>query len=597
MIAKIVFALLVFPTAAFAKSEFVQDEVLVRYKKSALNTLHLGSKTRRLISRDKNIFLLKTNKGDVLKTIEQLKKDPTVESAQPNYIYKLLTTPNDTHFGELWGLKNSGQAVGNNYGFGPDYPDGEANPGSNGKDMSGTSAWNFVNDCSATIVAVVDTGVAYNHEDLADNMWDGTADGFPNHGYDTYDNDNDPKDEHGHGTHVAGTIGAVGNNNTGVTGVCWKVQLMALKVFGATGSASSSSVSDGINWAVAHGANVINMSLGGAGLDPVLRDAVSDASDAGVVVICAAGNDGTNNDTTPMYPCNYHFDHTICVAALSQSYGMASFSNYGANSVDVGAPGLNIVSAWPTTGTIVMDNLAGWATNSNTASMWTPSAVDVFDTISIPANWNGSRKYVNNTTATTYKTFSMMGAKDVRLQFAFLFNLASGDLINLFVEPSAGDPSGGAPYDFYTGGTGFYSYLYGYNLNDVCLNSVCTIGFQLKADGSLVDTGALFYDIAVTGYVDGTDGYNVISGTSMAAPHVAGLAALVRTYNSTYTALEVVNAIKYGGNSVSALSGKTTTGRAVNALGAVSYIQAPKNLAAVYVPPPSALFKTKSFKE
>ncbi|MNT11631.1 Subtilase family protein [compost metagenome] len=286
-----------------------------------------------------------------------------------------------------------------------------------------------------------------------------------------------------------------------------------------------------------------------------------------------------------MYPCNYHFDNTICVAALSQSYGLASFSNYGANSVDVGAPGVNIVSAWPTTGNVNIDNLSGWATVSNTASAWTPSMVDSFDTISIPANWNGSRKYLANTTATTYKTFSMVGAKEVRLNFAMLFNLGSGDVLNLFVEPSAGNPGGGSPYDYFTDGTGYYSYFFGYSLSDTCANSLCTIGFQLKSDATVHDTGALFYDISVTGYANGIDGYNVISGTSMAAPHVAGLAALVRTYNPTYTPLEVVNAIKYGGSSISALSGKTKTGRAVNAYGAVTYIQAPKNLAAVYVPP------------
>ncbi|HEY1066747.1 MAG TPA: S8 family serine peptidase, partial [Pirellulales bacterium] len=286
--------------------------------------------------------------------IQEFLSDPNVEAAQPNYIYKTLTTvPNDTHYSKLWGLKNTGQLVAATGLGGPDTAWSQVTRTS-GADMDLESAWDLVTDCSSVVVAVVDTGVNFSQEDLADNIWDGDVASFPNGGWEYVSSSsgtNAMSDPNGHGTHVAGTIGARGNNSKGTTGVCWDAKIMGVRALDATGSGTTSRIVLGVNFAVTNGAKVINLSVGGSSYDSAFSSAITNARDNGVIIVAAAGNDGTNNDAsgTPTYPCNYTQDNVICVAALTQGYGLASFSNYGSTSVDVGAPGVNIASSWPGT--------------------------------------------------------------------------------------------------------------------------------------------------------------------------------------------------------------------------------------------------------
>ena len=300
--------------------------------------------------------------------------DPNVEYVQPNYLYHTTATPNDPQYGQLWAFKNTGQTVLRHRTYTTN------NPGTTGDDMNIEKAWDHITDCSSVVVAVVDTGVNYNQQDLAGNMWNGGAT-YPNHGYNFVDNNNDPMDLNGHGTHVAGIIGAVGNNATGTTGVCWKASIMAVRALDATGSGTTANIIQGINFAVTNGAKVINMSLGGGGaFDRLFSDAIADAQNADVVVVVAAGNDGANNDsgTTPTYPCNFTQPNLVCVAALDQSYALASFSNYGSTSVDVGAPGTNILSTWAGTKTVITDNFStGWTKTSTTSGGWTTGTLSV----------------------------------------------------------------------------------------------------------------------------------------------------------------------------------------------------------------------------
>jgi subtilisin family serine protease len=320
-----------FPGAA--ASQYVPGEVLVKFRPTAGTQGRMASAVDRGHAVLANLNLpgwaqIRVGVGETVETaLSSYRDDPGVEYVQPNYIYRAAAAPNDSLYGQLWAFKNVGQA---------------------GNDMNIEPAWDHITDCSSVVVAVLDTGVNYNHQDLAANMWNGGS-GIPNHGHDFVDSDNEPMDPNGHGTHVAGTIGAVGNNGTGTTGVCQKASVMAVRVLDTMGDATTVRAIQGINFAVTHGAKVINMSfVGGGSFDPLFSDAIANAQNSDVVVVVVAGNDTSDVDgaSGARYPCNFIQPNLVCVAALDQNYALASFSNWGATSVDVGAPGTNILSTW-----------------------------------------------------------------------------------------------------------------------------------------------------------------------------------------------------------------------------------------------------------
>ncbi|MBX7137647.1 MAG: S8 family serine peptidase [Oligoflexia bacterium] len=227
------------------------------------------------------------------------------------------------------------------------------------KSANSEAAWEIEtgDNCESPIVAVIDTGVNYNHPDLARNIWinegeiagnniDDDHDGYVDdvYGFDFYSFHSNPMDDQGHGTHVAGTIGAVGNNSTGVTGMIWNTKIMALKFLGSDGSGYVSGAVEAINFAVSHGAKVLNNSWGGGGYSSALAQAIATASAQGVLVVAAAGNDGANNDVTESYPAN--LPGVLSVAAVDKKGNLASFSNYGASSVHIAAPGVSILSTY-----------------------------------------------------------------------------------------------------------------------------------------------------------------------------------------------------------------------------------------------------------
>jgi subtilisin family serine protease len=332
-----------FPGAA--ASQYVPGEVLVKFKPTAGTQGRMASAAARGHAVLANLDLpgwaqVRVGVGQTVETaLSSYRDDPGVETVQPNYIYRAAAAPNDSQYGQLWAFKNVGQTV--TTGTAP-------NAGTSGNDMNIEPAWGHITDCSSVVVAVLDSGVDYTHEDLAANMWNGGS-SFSNHGHDFVDNDGDPMDPNGHGTHVAGIIGAVGNNGTGTTGVCQKASVMAVRVLGTTGNGTTATVIQGIHFAVTHGAKVINMSfVGGGSFDPLFSDAIANAQDSDVVVVVVAGNDTNDVDgaSGTRYPCNFIQPNLVCVAALDQNYALARFSSWGATSVDVGAPGTNILSTW-----------------------------------------------------------------------------------------------------------------------------------------------------------------------------------------------------------------------------------------------------------
>jgi subtilisin family serine protease/subtilisin-like proprotein convertase family protein len=263
--------------------------------------------------------------------------------AEPDYTVGLQLTPNDPSYGSLWGLNNTGQSGG--------VADA---------DIDAPEAWDSARGTGQTIVAVIDTGVDYNHQDLNANMWrnpgetpgngvDDDGNGWVDDvfGADFANNDGNPMDDNNHGTHVAGTIGAVGNNGIGVTGVAWTTKIMALKFLSASGSGSTSNAVRAIDYAIAKGAKILNNSWGGGGYSLSLDQAITRAQNAGVIFVAAAGNSATNNDTTPNYPSNYPQNNVVAVASTTRTDTMSSFSSYGATTVDLGAPGSSILSTTP----------------------------------------------------------------------------------------------------------------------------------------------------------------------------------------------------------------------------------------------------------
>ncbi len=262
-------------------------------------------------------------------TVETLMADSAVAYVAPDYIVSIPqleatgemrasnteSVPNDPFLSKLWGMKNSGA----------------------------TKAWPLIHDSPKVIVAVIDSGVDYTHPDLKDNMWSRNG----QHGYDFYDNDSDPLDEQNHGTHVAGTIAGTGNNGVGVVGVTWKAQIMALRFLGPDGSGATSDAVKCIDWAVDNGAHILCNSWGGPDSSPELAEAVARAERKGVLFVVAAGNTGgtgNNNDLRPSYPASLSQTNVISVGAIDESDARGSFSHYGKKSVDIGAPGVQILS-------------------------------------------------------------------------------------------------------------------------------------------------------------------------------------------------------------------------------------------------------------
>jgi thermitase len=502
------------------------------------------------------------------------RSDPEVEYVQPNYVYRAAAVPDDPAYGQLWGLRNTGQTIS---------PATYAtnNPGTSGSDVRAERAWDVLTDCSAVTVAVIDTGVNHAHEDLAANMWSGDA-AYPLHGYDFVDDDDDPMDLNGHGTHVAGTIGAVGDNALGVAGVCWKANLMAVRVLGHTGAGTSAGVVQGLWFAVDRGARIVNLSLGGVGgFDRAFSDAITRAQQADVAVIVAAGNEAADVDGgASTYPCAFTHPNLVCVAALDQAYQLASFSNFGATSVDIGAPGTNIRSAWHATEAVVGDPLnGGWSATSSTGGGWAYSAFRSMNVLANPASFPAGA-YAHDTDDRIFKVFDLTGVAVASLDVAVRARVAPGDHVSARCSNDVGDPfSGPGSTLFEWNGAVADGQVVTSDLTG-CAGGLASIGFRLTSDASVTDQGLAIGRFSISTQRLSTTSYRTATGTSMATPLVTGIATLLRAHNPLYTAVDVVSALKAAGVPVSALAGKTATGKAVDAMATLAHIGAPTGLTA-----------------
>jgi subtilisin family serine protease len=338
MLALLGFSGAVAPSHASVPSTYAPGELLVRFAGSTTTTARadvLGDLDATVVERLplSGLVRVRLESGtSVEDAAEAFERRDGVRYAQPNHRYQLALTPNDPDFSLLWGMAK----------------------------IDAPGAWDTRTDSSAVTVAVVDSGIDYTHPELQANIWqnDDPVDGVDNdangrvddlRGWDFGSGDNNPLDPDGHGTHVAGTVGARGNNAAGVTGVNWQVKLMPLKVSDEFEGIWESAIIQAFQYACANGAKVVNGSFGGYGTFPQgMFDAINACP--GALFVFAAGNENNNNDVSPAWPCSLGSANIVCVAATTAADDRASFSNFGLNNVDIAAPGMSILSTVPGNG-------------------------------------------------------------------------------------------------------------------------------------------------------------------------------------------------------------------------------------------------------
>lgn len=560
----------------------VPGEVVVRYK-NATDATERAELREEVASRGtERLALARTEvlevpNGTVDDAIAELESSPDVAFAEPNFYYQAALTPNDSRYSQEWGLHNTGQSIA-------------GSSGTSDADIDAPEAWEQTTGDPNVVVAIIDTGVDRNHPDLQSNMWtnagesgggketngvdddsNGKVDDW--RGWDFVDGDNNPSDLYGHGTHVAGTVGASGNDGQGITGVAWDVSLMSLRVLDAEGSGSTSDVASAIAYAASKGADVINLSLGGPDFSLSVSNAISAASNS--LVAAAAGNAGQNVDlgTTPSYPCNYELANIVCVGATDYNDNLAGYSNYGALKVDLAAPGSRVLSAVPPFQRPLREtfetDIAGRWIAGGVGTQWSQTS-DSFGGF-VTDSAGGLYQANTDSWLAMAAPVSLAGQESCRLSYAFSLDTENnGDFLD--VEGS----TDGTNWSFIGGWTGSTGgdWLSGGHDISAFDGGPTYIRFRLRSNALLEYDGASVDQVEVrclgTTYSGGE--YSYFSGTSMATPHVAGAAALIISAAPASTIAEVRNALLNGTDQLNSLATKVATGGRLNAAKALGLL-------------------------
>jgi subtilisin family serine protease len=524
-------ALAAVPAAARGGAEFVPGEAVVQYE--ATN----GGR----------IAVVDLRRGETLhEGIARLKRRSDVAIAEPNYLYHLDATPNDPMFSQLWGLNQANDA-----------------------DIDAPEAWNATTGSRGVIVAVVDSGIAYNHPDLTPNMWPGI-------GWDFLAGDAEPLDYNGHGTHVAGTIGASGNDGTGSVGVNWNVQLMALRVATGAGTLRSSDIAEAFRYACAHGARVVNGSFGGSAPSELQRQAIIACPNT--LFVFAAGNDGEDNDVIGRYPCDYDLPNLVCVAATDRNDRLAGFSNFGATTVALAAPGVDIASDAPAYQTVFGDNFEGslsgvWDDNGSPPWQRTTEA-HLSGTYSITES--PGRRYAPNTDTSITTAFAqnLVGRLGCRVDYPLMLDTPAVPTTGLAVYGSAtGVPgswvfmaawSGSTNGAFLPFSSALSNELEGYNFD----GGPFFLRFNFVSDSDQIVGDGVHLDDVVLRCLDTRPraaDYATMRGTSMATPHVSGVAALLLAQSPSRSPWQLKNLLLASVDVKPTLLGRTVSGGRLNA--------------------------------
>jgi subtilisin family serine protease len=518
--------------------------------------------------------VLEVGRGQVDETIEALASSPDVAYVEPNFYYRAASlSPNDPRFTEEWALNNTGQSLA-----------GVA--GTTDADIDAPEAWSTTTGSSAVTVAVIDTGVAYDHPDLAANIWtnpgetgsgresnnvDDDGNGVKDdwRGWDFVDADNRPRDLLGHGTHVAGIIGAVGNNGAGTSGVAWNVRIMPLRVLGADGVGTTANVASAVAYAVNKGADIINLSLSGSDLSLSVANAIAAATDSLVVV--AAGNEGRNNDVTASYPCNYATANIVCVAATDQDDKLAGYSNFGAANVDLAAPGSRVVSTVPAFTRPLQETF-----NSDISATWTTGGPGIqwargSDALGSFAADSPGTDYESNTNSwlQTASPVSLVDQQSCRVMYSY--SLETEERNDVFEVEASTDGTKWTHVGGWTGSTNGDWLSANHDLSRFDGASVY-LRFRMVSNALLNFDGISIRQVEVRCLGSSYTGneFSSQSGTSMAVPHVSGVAALVVSVLPDATVATLKNALLAGVDPLTVLLGTTTTGGRLNAAAALS---------------------------
>lgn len=330
----------------------VPNELIVTYKAdSFVNPVYEAEVVTSFKSSNSHLIRFNSNlyNEDLYTKAKRISQNPDVLSVEANVYYYLNAMPDDPDMDKQYGLHNTGQTRGKK-----------------GADIDAPEAWEINTGSKDVLVGVIDTGIDYSHPDLAPNMWtnpnesgldeegndkryngiDDDDNGYIDdyRGWDFVNNDNDPKDDHNHGSHCAGVIGASGDNGVGITGVNWKVSLVGLKIFDSAGGSTTAAILEGVEYATLIGVDISSNSWGGGAYSQGMYNAIKDARDAGILFVAAAGNSGRDADKYVNYPSGYELDNIISVAATDHKDKLAGYSNYGKTTVDVAAPGSDVYS-------------------------------------------------------------------------------------------------------------------------------------------------------------------------------------------------------------------------------------------------------------
>jgi len=581
------------------KSNRIAGELIVKYKpgvhrKTASDlTNSLGISTVKKIKFINADHIRLPSHLTVDEALAIYRNNPDVEWVEPNYIRRAMAVapPTDTFFDSLWGLYNTGQRV-------------NGTSGREGADIDILEAWEKTTDCSSTIIAIIDSGIDLNHPDLKNNLWtnpgeiadngiDDDGNGYVDdiHGWNFVDNNNDLSDSNDHGTHAAGVIAAHGNNSEGITGVCWSAKIMPLKFLDTHGTGSSVDEINAIEYAVANGAKIINASFGEEGYLTGEYNAIQAAGNAGLLFISAAGNFGFDNDAQSLeektYPGSYDLDNIISVAASDQSERLPSWSNYGAATVDVAAPGTNIYGPIPNRQMIWNEKFSGtdaWALTGTWGLSLFSHDSDSFSSLST----NPLGDYDPNLNITAKSPAIDLTRKQMTLMTFFLRGSSEKNYDKLYLETSTSTngpwtnqtvevlSSIGKNNHFENGISGEYSTWAEAKVLLTILNgaSQAYIRFRFETDSNNVNNEAFsgwsVDDIKIEALDDSypspeENHYKFLNGTSFATPFVSGVAGLIWSKTPGLSSAQVKDSIINGVEKLPAFEDKVLSGGRINA--------------------------------
>lgn len=557
-------------------------ELVVRFRddvpgeaRQGLARSHDAQIVRRLTAPGAPTLVRLDGDASIAEALASFERDPRVLYAEPNFVYRLSATPDDPLFGSLWGLHQTSD-----------------------RDIDAPEAWEMTRGSKSIVVAVIDSGVAYDHPDLAPNVWlnDDPAGGGDNdgngkvddtRGWDFVQNDATPLDYNGHGTHVAGTIGARGNNGMGISGVNWNVSIMPIRAAAADGTLSTAAIVSAIGYACAEGADVVNGSFGGAAFSQVVADAITSPACADVLFVFAAGNDGAELDpqgvANDSYPCELHrappqgvtAANVVCVAATDATDTLSGFSNRGDEAVHLAAPGETILSTSPAYSPVAGsdDGFEGttaqfdarWGARTSTSGdrLWSRWTIAKSGTFSLSDSAGGNYASNSDTSIRRLGSYRLVGRIGCRLEYEMRLDTEPG--FDFFRIEGGPTESASLSIDSWSGSTGGEFFPVSSSISRFDGNPFVYIRFRLTSDNVIGGDGVHIDDLSAACLQAGAADYLELDGTSMATPHVSGAAALLLARNPGLTVTELKNTLLAAVDPVPGLGGQVATGGRLNA--------------------------------